>query len=123
MHRYLILVLLVLVPLVALPQTGKQRSKTATKAQTPEKATATAPQKQMEKEGSGLHDILVKHLGMSTNLGRLSRVGPDYVLFDTEDGQFFLSFAALVSVREVPPAEDEEEPGEMTLEIKIVATD
>ena len=58
MHRYLILVLLVLVPLVALPQTGKQRSKTATKAQTPEKATATAPQKQMEKEAKNPVDYI-----------------------------------------------------------------
>jgi hypothetical protein len=69
-----------------------------------------------------MRDMLLRYEGMSSNLGKLVKVGPDFLLFEEESGRMVVSLAAVLSVREVLPGEEEENP-EKTLEIRLVAAD
>jgi hypothetical protein len=122
MNRIPVLVLLILVPALALPQAGQQKKRSATTQQSTEKAAARTADQQPDKVKEGFRETILKYVGISTNLGTLMKVGPDFIVFEEDGAQMILALSAVVSVKEIPPMEDEE-GAQKTLEIHILARD
>ncbi len=59
--------------------------------------------------GGTLRDVLVKHKGVKTNLGILSKVEGDYFVVEEEGVSTMHPFSAIISLRMVQPEEEEED--------------
>ncbi len=66
-------------------------------------------------------EMLSKHVGKQTNLGKLIKVGPDYVAVESEEVQTMIQLQAIQSFRVV--VIKDEETSEERLEITLLAGD
>jgi len=79
----------------------------------------TVPQTAM-KAGGTLRDVLNSIVGKSTNLGTLTKLAADYVVFDSDGETAVYPLSALQSVKMRKPEED---GGEMHIEIRFLNKD
>ena len=64
-------------------------------------------------------EMLAKHVGKQTNLGKLARVGADYITMESDDAATVVALHGVVSFKVVK----DEETSEERLEITLVAGD
>lgn len=81
--------------------------------------TQTVPQTAMRITGS-MRDVLAGLQGKVTNLGTLTKLAGDYVVFESEGDTIMYPLAALQSVKLLRP---EEEGGERRIEIRFLNKD
>jgi hypothetical protein len=87
----------------------------------PEAAVAqTVPQTAMKSPGNTIREVLSGLQGKATNLGTLTKLAGDYVVFDNEGDTIMYPLSALQSVRMLKA---EEEGGEKRIEIRFLNKD
>ncbi|MFN0157467.1 MAG: hypothetical protein ACKVRP_05260 [Bacteroidota bacterium] len=64
-------------------------------------------------------EMLAKHVGKQTNLGKLAKVGTDFITVESDDATTMIALHAVVSFKVVK----DEETSEERLEITLVAGD
>ena len=85
------------------------------------KKAAEAPQTEVQKSTESFRSFLLKYEGLSTNLGKLTKIGTDFVVFENEDGATVMALFGVASIRYVKA--DEEEGEKEHLVIKLFAMD
>jgi len=70
--------------------------------------------------GGTLRDVLVKHKGVKTNLGILSKVEGDYFVVEEEGVSTMHPFSAIISLKMVKAEEEEEEEDAAQIEIVLI---
>jgi hypothetical protein len=118
---------MLLVGVVALPADAQKKKQSAKPAQqesqqqqAPVAQPAPVPQMQPLGKTTGFKDLLLQYQGMVTNLGTLTKVGPDYLLLDDEGSTMLIPLQSVQSVRVVKPKEAEEST---KIDIKLVSKD
>jgi hypothetical protein len=85
------------------------------------KSTPAAVQSQKAPRAAGMiREVLAGLQGKSTNLGTLTKLAGDYVVFDNDGDTVYYPLSALQSVKVMKP---EEEGGESRIEIRFLNRD
>jgi len=103
-------VLLVFVLMLATlsPAVAQKKKKDSPAAAVQQTAPAESPSHQAAKIGGTIHEVLVKLQGQQTNLGVLSKVVGDYVMFDNEGDTLIYPISALQVVKLLKAEEGEQ---------------
>jgi hypothetical protein len=113
--------LLVVVLALAVLLTGDTAMAQKKKKEAAPQATAVQTVPQTAMKGSGtIREVLAGLQGTATNLGTLTKLAGDYVVFDNDGDTVMYPLAALQSVKLLKP---DEEGGERHVEIRFLNKD
>jgi len=118
---YLFLMLL-FVPVISSTADAQKKKKATEEAPVISPAPLVPPTQgstQSQKASESFRVLLLKYEGWKTNLGKLTKVGSDYIVIEDEDGATVHALSSVASLRAVKVEEEEGVKNE--LEIKLLS--